>query len=221
MANKRMFSIDIVSSDAFLDMPTSSRELYFQLGMYADDEGFVNPKKILRMINASEDDLKILIAKRFVLPFESGVVVIKHWLIHNTIRMDRFSTTQYKEEKSRLFIKENKAYTERQPSGNQMVTQVKISKVKLSKVSNTSQEDLKKQFWDNPLFKRYQQVYPNRNYELCFEEMCQWYLVNKKRLPLVITAFGKWLSNTKPQIETPRTISSAEETKQKLKELMR
>ena len=82
-----------------------------------------------------------------------------------------------------------------------------------------SQQDLKKQFWDNSLFKRYQQVYPGRNYDLCFEEMCQWYLVNKKRLPQVITAFGKWLSNTKPQMETSGTRTSADETKKMLAEL--
>ena len=81
MAQRRMFSPEIVCSDAFLDMPSSSRDLYYQLGMYADDDGFVNPRKIMRMISSSEDDLKILIAKRFVLSFPSGVLVVKHWNI--------------------------------------------------------------------------------------------------------------------------------------------
>lgn len=127
MANKRMFSMDIVASDAFLDMPATSRELYFQLCMYADDEGFVNPKRILRITGASTDDLSVLIGKRFCLAFKSGVVVIKHWLIHNTLRHDRFYPTQYEEERKSLKIKENKGYTEmattRQPDGNQMATQ--------------------------------------------------------------------------------------------------
>ena len=139
-----MFSLQIVDTDAFLDMPQSSQLLYFHLSMRADDEGFVgNPKRIMRMTGTGEDDLKVLLAKRFILGFESGVVVIKHWLIHNTIRMDRFGETSYREEKALLSVKENRAYTlgdgkkllatNRQPDGNQPATQVKLSKVKLSK----------------------------------------------------------------------------------------
>ena len=138
MAQKRMFSLQIVDTDAFLEMPMSSQLLYFHLSMRADDEGFVgNPKRVIKMIGSSDDDFKVLIAKRFLLTFESGVVVIKHWLIHNTIRMDRFNPTNYKEEKDRLFIKENKAYTDvatnGKPIGNQTVPQDKLSKDKLSK----------------------------------------------------------------------------------------
>jgi hypothetical protein len=96
-----MFSPQIVDSDAFMDMPQSSQLLYFHLAMRADDDGFVgNPKKILRMIGGNEDALKVLIAKRFILTFQSGVVVIKHWRIHNLIRADRYHETQYLEEKS-------------------------------------------------------------------------------------------------------------------------
>jgi hypothetical protein len=138
MANKRMFSLQIVDSDAFLELPMTSQLLYFHLSMRADDEGFVgNPKRIMRMLGNSEDDLKLLVAKRFLLVFESGVVVIKHWLIHNTIRMDRFNPTTYKKEKDTLLIKENKSYTDNinsgLPIGNHSVTQVKLSEVKLSK----------------------------------------------------------------------------------------
>jgi hypothetical protein len=127
MAIRRMFSREITSSDPFLDMPQSAQNLYFHLGMRADDDGFVgNPKKILRMVGGNDDDLKILIAKRFILTFESGVVVIKHWLIHNTIRKDRYNPTQYLEEKKLLYVKENKAYTDilpcGLPNGNQMAT---------------------------------------------------------------------------------------------------
>lgn len=133
MAQRRLFSLKIVASDAFLDMPTSSRELYFHLGMYADDDGFVNPKKIVRMLGASDDDLKVLLAKRFVLAFENGVVVIKHWLIHNTILKDRYKETLYLEEKKRLIIKENGSYTECIQNDNILLPQVKLSQVKLSK----------------------------------------------------------------------------------------
>ncbi len=140
MAQRRLFSLKIVASDAFLDMPTSSRELYFQLCMYADDDGFVNPKKIVRMLGASDDDLKVLLGKRFVLPFESGVIVIKHWLIHNTILKDRYKETMYVDEKKRLQIKENGSYTEScKQNVNIPLTQVKLSKVKLSKDNNTSE----------------------------------------------------------------------------------
>lgn len=112
MAERRMFAKTIIDSDAFLDMPLSTQALYFHLAMRADDEGFVNnPKKIQRMIGASEDDLKLLFAKKFVIPFESGVVVIKHWRIHNYIRADRLIRTVYKEERDLLSVKENGAYT--------------------------------------------------------------------------------------------------------------
>ena len=130
MAQRRMFSLKIVSSDSFLDMPVSARELYFQLGMYADDDGFINPKKIVRMTGASDDDLKLLIAKRFVLPFQNGVVVIKHWLINNLIRKDFYQPTTYIEEKNILKIKENKAYTD---NVNNLSPQVRLGKVRLGK----------------------------------------------------------------------------------------
>lgn len=150
MTQRRMISLQITDTDAFLDMPATSQLLYFHLTIRADDEGFVdNPKKISRLIGVQNDDLKVLIAKRFVLDFNSGVVVIKHWLIHNTIRMDRFNKTVYQDEKNSLIVKENKAYTEientRQPNGNQLAPQVKLSKDKISKVklskSNLSSKD--------------------------------------------------------------------------------
>lgn len=115
MAERRMFAKTIIDSDAFLDMPLSSQALYFHLSMRADDDGFVNnPKKIQRVIGAADDDLKLLAVKRFVIPFETGVCVIKHWRIHNFIRTDRYKETVYQEEKRQLITKENKAYTLRQ-----------------------------------------------------------------------------------------------------------
>lgn len=111
MAEKRMFAKTIIDSDAFLDMSLSTQALYFHLSMRADDDGFVNnPKKIQRMIGAGDDELKMLIAKKFIIPFESGVCVIKHWRIHNYIQNDRYKETVYKEEKAHLILKENKAY---------------------------------------------------------------------------------------------------------------
>ena len=122
MAERRMFAQTIVDSDAFLDMPLSSQALYFHLSMRADDDGFVNnPKKIQRMIGCSDDDLKLLIAKRFVLIFDSGVIVIKHWRLHNTLRKDRYKPTIYQEEFKKLILKSDGGYTDRLPSGCQVV----------------------------------------------------------------------------------------------------
>ena len=142
MAERRMFAKTIIDSDAFLDMPTSSQLLYFHLGMRADDDGFINkPKSIMRMCNCTEDDMKVLISKKFIIPFESGVVVVKHWKIHNTIRKDMYHETKYKEEKAVLELDENKAYTKvvtstLQPCNEYVtntVTQVRLGKDSIGK----------------------------------------------------------------------------------------
>lgn len=153
MAQRRMFSMQIVDTDAFLDMPLSAQALYFHLGMRADDDGFVsNARRIQRLIGAADDDLKLLAAKRFILAFESGIVVIKHWRMLNTIRSDRYKETLYQEEKATLFVKPDGAYTDHpadgatpllppgapmattwQPDGNQMEPQVRLGKVRLGK----------------------------------------------------------------------------------------
>ena len=113
MAERRMFAKTIVTSDAFLDMPLSARCLYFTLGMFADDDGFVNnPKSIMRQVGACADDLNLLLAKRFILAFDSGVIVIKHWRIHNYIQKDRYKETKYIEERATLMLDEKGAYTE-------------------------------------------------------------------------------------------------------------
>ena len=112
MAERRMFTQKIVDSDAFLDMPLTTQALYFHLNMRADDDGFVNnPKKIQRIIGCGDDDLKLLMVKKFLIPFESGIVVIKHWRIHNYIAKDRYKETNYIEEKSLLGIEKNKSYS--------------------------------------------------------------------------------------------------------------
>lgn len=140
MAERRMFSKAIVDSDAFLDMPISTQCLYFHLSMRADDEGFVNnPKRIQRMIGTSDDDMRLLIAKQFIIPFESGICVIKHWFIHNYIRNDRFKGTNCVDEKSKLFLDGNKAYCLDDgmalgiPKVDQMETQDRIGKDSIGK----------------------------------------------------------------------------------------
>lgn len=140
MAKKRMFSIDIVGSDAFFDLPYSAQCLYFQLGMRADDDGFVgNPKTIQRIAGTKASDLELLVKKRFLLQFPSGVVVIKHWKINNQIQKDRYTPTVYTEEYKSLYIKDNKAYTEMDKgciqSVSEMDTQNRLDKNRLDKNS--------------------------------------------------------------------------------------
>lgn len=111
MARRRMFNLDIIDTDLFIEMPQSSRLLYYELCMRADDDGFVSsPKKIQRVVGCSDDDFKVLITKKFIIPFETGIVVIRHWKIHNYIQKDRYKETLYSEEKSLLSQEENGTY---------------------------------------------------------------------------------------------------------------
>ena len=154
MAERRMFAKTIIDSDAFLDMPLSAQALYFHLSMRADDDGFVNnPKKIQRMIGASDDDCKLLIMKRFILAFESGVIVIKHWRVHNYIQKDRYKETAYKEEKAMLVLTENNSYSEAEKtpctqSVYGMDTQVRLGKdrLELGQVNNNDDPKPSKRF---------------------------------------------------------------------------
>ena len=138
MAQRRMLSKKITDTDTFLDMPLSSQCLYFHLNIHADDDGFLgNSKTIRRMVGASEDDLKLLMAKELIIPFESGVVVIKDWKIHNYIRSDRYNPTIYELEKSALEEDSQGSYVLGMTSGIPMVdkmdTQVRLGKDRLGK----------------------------------------------------------------------------------------
>ena len=144
MADRRMFAKTIIDSDDFLDMPMSAQALYFHLSMRADDDGFINnPKKIQRSVGASVDDLKLLIAKQYILTFDSGVIVIRHWKIHNYIQKDRYKPTIYEEEKAQLELKSdrNKEYilknssldTECIQTVSNTDTQVRLGKDRLGK----------------------------------------------------------------------------------------
>lgn len=161
MAERRMFAKTIIDSDAFLDMPITARLLYYDLGMRADDDGFVNsPKKIMRMIGASQDDLNILVVKKFIIPFDNGVVVIKHWRIHNYIRKDTYNETKYKEQKALLGLDENKSYTinsdikfvESQRAVDEPSTQVRLGKDSIGKNNNY-----------NAHFEEFWKVYPRHD----------------------------------------------------------
>jgi len=134
-----MFSMDVIDTDHFLEMPTSTQLLYFHLALRADDDGFISsPKRILRLTGASEDDMRMLLAKEYVIPFSSGVCVIRHWKIHNYIQSDRYHETIYKDEKKQLSEDENKVYsldTQCIQDVSKTDTQVRLGKVSQVKVS--------------------------------------------------------------------------------------
>lgn len=149
MAQKRMFSLKIVDTDAFLDMPQGSQLLYFHLAMRADDDGFVsNPKKIMKISNSADDDMKVLVAKEFIIPFERGVCVIKHWLVHNIIRQDRYIETEHIEEKNKLALNKGKYEIIENvlPLGNQMAPQIRLDKIRLDKNSIADKSAKKTKF---------------------------------------------------------------------------
>lgn len=176
MAERRMFAKTIIDSDAFLDMPLSTQSLYFHLSMRADDDGFINnPKKIQRMVGCGDDDLKLLMAKRFILVFDSGVIVIKHWKIHNYIRNDRYKPTLYQEEKAELAEKNSKAYTfkteviesenhlgipDDNRIGYQMDTQVRLGKDRL--VKDKKKNSVEPSSTMSELFEKVWKTYPKK-----------------------------------------------------------
>ena len=176
MAERRMFTDKITESDVFLEMPLSTQALYFHLCMNADDDGFVkNPKRIQKMLDASEEDCNLLIFKRFILLFASGVIVIKHWRMHNLLRKDRYKPTEYIEEKSMLKIKENGAYTldenqgvnlvstTWQPNDNQMATQGSIGKVSIEVSKKVSNKEINNIGLDN--------THAHESYDEIFEKL--------------------------------------------------
>lgn len=141
MAQRRMFSLQIVDTDAFMDMPLSAQALYFHLGMRADDDGFVsNARRIQKLVGAADDDLKLLIAKRFILVFESGVIVLKHWKISNYIQKDRYKPTLYREEKATLYLKPDGAYTDHPSDGAQPCIQSVSACIQTVSTADTDSE---------------------------------------------------------------------------------
>lgn len=157
MAERRMFAKTIVTSDAFLDMPLSARCLYFTLGMFADDDGFVNnPKSIMRQVGACADDLNLLLVKRFILAFDSGVIVIKHWRIHNYIQKDRYKETKYIEERSTLMLDEKGAYTECIHDVYSLDTQERRGEERIGEVNSFihSADGVSEEFPSDPEYRR-------------------------------------------------------------------
>ena len=170
MANKRMFCLDIVNSDAFLDMPLSAQALYFHLGMRADDDGFIgNPKSIQRLAGASQDDLMLLITKRFLIAFDNGVVVIKHWRMNNYIQKDRKKDTTYTELLNSLEVKENGSYTEKKimdtvciQDVSEMDSQNSIDKISIDKDSIEIDNSCSSVDEASEFFEKIWKEYPNK-----------------------------------------------------------
>lgn len=170
MANKRMFCLDIVNSDAFLDMPLSAQALYFHLGMRADDDGFIgNPKSIQRLAGASQDDLMLLITKRFLIAFDNGVIVIKHWRMNNYIQKDRKKDTTYIELLNSLEVKENGSYTEKKimdtvciQDVSEMDSQNSIDKISIDKDSIEIDNSCSSVDEASEFFEKIWKEYPNK-----------------------------------------------------------
>lgn len=186
MANRRMFSLNVINTDNFLEMPSSAQCLYFHLGMRADDDGFVSsPKMIAKIANCSADDLKILATKGYIIPFENGVIVITHWKQSNNIPKDRYKPTVYQEQKAQLAIKENSIYslyTECLQDDNKPYTQVSIGKDSINNIC-ASEQDARK--YD---FEKIYAIYPKKKgKQRAFGLYCQWLkgkVVNGERVKL-------------------------------------
>lgn len=148
MAKRRMFSLDIIDTDLFMEMPQSSRLLYYELCMRADDDGFVSsPKKIMKMVGCNEDDFRVLTTKQFIIPFDTGIVVIKHWKIHNYIQKDRYKETIYLDEKSELHQEKNGMYTKCIQDGYTGKDRLELGKVSLE-LGKDSQDDNNRDIFD-------------------------------------------------------------------------
>lgn len=245
MAERRMFAKTIIDSDSFLDMPLSAQALYFHLSMRADDDGFINnPKKIQRMVGCADDDMRLLVAKAFIIPFESGVVVIKHWRINNYIRNDRYKPTNYTEEMAQLQVKENGAYTEKLPlgipNGYQMDTQVRLGKVRdikekdsLGRVEKESQPDKpsspspkhKYGVYKNVLLteKEYQSLIELQDGEKAIEFLSEYREYKGYKAKSDFLAIKKWvfeaMSERRVSRNTARNFTEREYTKQEIGEI--
>lgn len=164
MAQRRMFSLAVTDTDAFQDMPTSSQALYFHLGLHGDDDGFVgSPKKIARAAGCNDDDLRLLVAKGFIIPFDTGIVVIRDWKINNTLKNDRYHETLYRDEKALLILDETNRYrlgNSLEPSRNQLGTNPEPE-------HNLTQHNITKQNMDSTakpssVFEMFWKAYPKK-----------------------------------------------------------
>ena len=209
MGKRRMVCTDITRSDAFLEMPTTSRLLYYDLLQDADDEGFVdNPKTIMRITGATEDDIKILMVKKFIIiPDETkGVVVIKHWFIHNYIRQDRLIPTNYQDLKAILTLDDNKSYKmtgKCLTDGGQMSAQVKRSKDKLSKdklnITKHKHGQYENVLLTDEELEKLKNEFPN-DYEMRIERVSEYCASTGKTYKNYLATIRSWARKEKPRV---------------------
>ena len=167
MAQKRMFDKTITNSDDFLELPDSSQVLYFHLSMNADDDGFVNNwKSIMKMTGTKEDDMKLLAIKQYIIPFDSGVIVIRHWRINNYLRNDRYQETQFKDEKAKLLLGKNEEYTLKDNFGIPVVYPDK-NRIEKNSIDNNIY---------GQMFETFYQEYPKKVKK---NEVKKWFIKNK------------------------------------------
>lgn len=177
MAEKRMFSKKIIDTDWFMDMPATTQNLYFHLSMRADDDGFIaSPKRIIKLIGASEDDYKILISKKFIIPFESGVCVITDWRINNYLRNDRYTETIYQEEKQRLVLNENGKYEFGIPNGIPSInTDTNSNSISYTNIEEKETEKEKEKRFAKPSLEEVQAYCKERNNNVDAERFINFY----------------------------------------------
>lgn len=211
-----MFAKTICLSDAFLDMPLSARCLYFTLGLLADDDGFINsPKSVMRQCGASQDDLALLLQKKFVLAFDSGVIVIKHWRINNYLRSDRYSETKYLDEKAQLMIEENGAYryTSGIPAGIPTVypDKDKLEQDKLDKTNIVERDSTPTRFVP-PTPAEVSNYCATHNYKIDAERFVDYYtargwMIGKNKIKDWKACVRTWVRIDKPTSTGERDIS--------------
>lgn len=206
MAERRMFAKKIIDSDDFLDMPLSTQALYFHLCMRADDDGFTaSAKRIVKTIDAKDDDLKLLFAKNFIIPFETGIVVIKHWKIHNYIAKDRYRETMYVEEKSQLEVENNSVYTlytECNTPCIPSIGKVSIGKESIDKVILDEKKTTTK--FIKPTLEQLQEYIAENNYTINAEYFIDYYeskgwVVGKSKMKDWKATVRNWARNEKPK----------------------
>lgn len=204
MAQKRMFSKDVISNDNFVEMPDSSQNLYFHLSMNADDDGFVaNYKSVMRMLGKKEDDLKVLLGKQFILPFENGLLVIRHWRLNNYIQKDRYKETIYKNEKAQLTIDNNNVYN-LDTNCIHRLDKISIDKISIDKTTTTIYETLENNFNRTISPMEYEKI---EEWLLSFNEDIITYAIelcvlqNKKTFAYLDGILKNWKSNSYKTLE--------------------
>lgn len=174
MAQKRMFDKSLIDSDLFIDLPIPTQCLYFHLSMRADDEGFIgNVKGILRLVGFKEEDLRPLVERRFIILFETGVIVIRHWKLNNYLRNDRIKETEYKKEKALLLL-ENNTYNLGIPNGNQMTTSG-IPSIEENSIEKNSIEYISTKKFVKPTYDQVKQYCEDNNYKLDYQYFIDYY----------------------------------------------